>query len=227
MGYGEGGVLTEAVRRRPYSVVLLDEVEKAHPDVLELFYQVFDKGNMEDGEGRSIDFKNCIIILTTNAGTDTLMKLTADKETMPDSEGLATALKPELNKIFKPAFLGRMLIVPYFPVRDEALKKIILLKVSKIRRRLQENHKIEMAMDDAVIEEVAKRCTEVESGARNVDNILTNTMLPDISRQVLARMAEEAAMERVQVGVGEDGKFTYTWLSNTPAEAVETAAAEA
>jgi type VI secretion system protein VasG len=228
VGYGEGGVLTEAVRRRPYSVVLLDEVEKAHPDVLELFYQVFDKGNMEDGEGRSIDFKNCIIILTTNAGTDTLMKLTADKETMPDSEGLATALKPELNKIFKPAFLGRMLIVPYFPVRDEALKKIILLKVSKIQRRLQENHKIEMAMDDAVIEEVAKRCTEVESGARNVDNILTNTMLPDISRQVLARMAEEAPMERVQVGVSEDGKFTYTWLSNTPAEAsVETAAAEA
>ncbi len=228
VGYGEGGVLTEAVRRRPYSVVLLDEVEKAHPDVLELFYQVFDKGNMEDGEGRSIDFKNCIIILTTNAGTDTLMKLTADKETMPDSEGLATALKPELNKIFKPAFLGRMMIIPYFPVRDEALKKIILLKVGKIRRRLQENHKIEMAMDDAVIEEVAKRCTEVESGARNVDNILTNTMLPDISRQVLARMAEEALMERVQVGVGEDGKFSYKWLSGTPAEAaVETAAAEA
>ncbi|HUH64566.1 MAG TPA: type VI secretion system ATPase TssH [Terracidiphilus sp.] len=227
VGYGEGGVLTEAVRRRPYAVVLLDEVEKAHPDVLELFYQVFDKGNMEDGEGRSIDFKNCIIILTTNAGTDTLMKLTADKETMPDSEGLAAALKPELNKIFKPAFLGRMLIIPYFPVRDEALKKIILLKVSKIQRRLRENHKIEMGLDEVVFDEVAKRCTEVESGARNVDNILTNTMLPDISRQVLARMAEEAPMEKVQVGVGEDGKFTYTWLSSTPAEASqEPAAAE-
>ena len=211
VGYGEGGVLTEAVRRRPYSVVLLDEIEKAHPDVLELFYQVFDKGNMEDGEGRSIDFKNCIIILTSNAATETLMKLTADKETMPDSEGLAIAIKPELNKIFKPAFLGRMMVVPYFPVRDEALKKIILLKVGKIQRRLQETHKIAMVLDDAVIEEVAKRCTEVESGARNVDNILTNTMLPDISRQVLTRMAEETPMDRVQVGVGEDGKFTYTW----------------
>ena len=194
VGYGEGGVLTEAVRRRPYSVVLLDEVEKAHPDVLELFYQVFDKGNLEDGEGRSIDFKNCVIILTTNAATDTLTKLTADKETMPGPEGLAQAIKPELNKIFKPAFLGRMLVVPYFPVRDEALKKIILLKLGKIQRRIQENHRITMLCDDAVIEEVAKRCTEVESGARNVDNILSNTMLPEISRQVLARMAEGIAL---------------------------------
>jgi type VI secretion system protein VasG len=211
VGYGEGGVLTEAVRRRPYSVVLLDEVEKAHPDVLELFYQVFDKGNLEDGEGRSIDFKNCVIILTTNAATDTLAKLTADKETMPDSEGLALAIKPELNKIFKPAFLGRMLIVPYYPVRDEALKKIILLKLGKIQRRIHENHKISMVCSDAVIEEVAKRCTEVESGARNVDNILSNTMLPEISRQVLSRMAEESPMERVTVSVGEDGRFTYEW----------------
>jgi type VI secretion system protein VasG len=179
--------------------------------VLELFYQVFDKGNLEDGEGRSIDFKNCVIILTTNAATDTLAKLTADKETMPDSEGLALAIKPELNKIFKPAFLGRMLIVPYFPVRDEALKKIILLKLGKIQRRIKENHKIAMVCSDAVIEEVAKRCTEVESGARNVDNILSNTMLPEISRQVLSRMAEEAPLERVTVGVGEDSRFTYEW----------------
>jgi type VI secretion system protein VasG len=211
VGYGEGGVLTEAVRRRPYSVVLLDEVEKAHPDVLELFYQVFDKGNLEDGEGRQIDFKNTIIILTTNAATDTLAKLTADKETMPDSEGLALAIKPELNKIFKPAFLGRMMIIPYFPVRDEALKKIIQLKVGKIQRRILENHKIAMVLDDAVIDEVVKRCTEVESGARNVDNILSNTMLPELSRQVLARMAEESPMERVHVGVGADGRFSYQW----------------
>ena len=131
MGYGEGGVLTEAVRRRPYSVVLLDEVEKAHPDVLELFFQVFDKGMMEDGEGREIDFKNTIIILTSNAGTDTLMKLTADPETTPSSEGLVKALKPELNKIFKPAFLGRLVIIPYFPVRDEALKQIVRLKLGE------------------------------------------------------------------------------------------------
>ncbi|HUB00647.1 MAG TPA: type VI secretion system ATPase TssH [Terracidiphilus sp.] len=220
VGYGEGGVLTEAVRRRPYSVVLLDEVEKAHSDVLELFYQVFDKGNLEDGEGRSIDFKNCIIILTSNAGTDTLMKLTADPETMPDSDGLAAALKPELNKIFKPAFLGRMIVVPYFPVRDEALKKIVLLKVGKIQRRLLESHRIAMKCDDAVIDEVAKRCTEVESGARNVDNILTNTMLPEISRQILSRMAEQTLTEQVRVGVGSDGRFTYEWESQTPAQNV-------
>src|SRR5204862_3747824 len=138
VGYGEGGVLTEAVRRRPYSVVLLDEVEKAHPDVLELFFQVFDKGMMDDGEGRRIDFKNNIIILTSNAGTDTLMKLCADPETMPSAEGLVNALKPELNKTFKPAFLGRLVIIPYFPIRDEALRRIILLKLSKIKRRLLE-----------------------------------------------------------------------------------------
>jgi type VI secretion system protein VasG len=211
VGYGEGGVLTEAVRRRPYSVVLLDEIEKAHPDVLELFYQVFDKGNLEDGEGRSIDFKNCIIILTSNAATDTLMKLTADKETMPDSEGLALAIKPELNKIFKPAFLGRMMVVPYFPVRDEALRKIILLKIGRIQRRLHENHKITLAWDESVLDEIAKRCTEVESGARNVDNILSNTMLPEISRQLLSRMAEETPAERVQISVSPEGRFTYAW----------------
>ncbi|MBT9330206.1 type VI secretion system ATPase TssH [Paracidobacterium acidisoli] len=211
VGYGEGGVLTEAVRRRPYSVVLLDEVEKAHPDVLELFYQVFDKGQLEDGEGREIDFKNTVIILTSNAATDTLMKLTADKETMPETEALAQALKPELNKIFKPAFLGRMLIIPYLPVRDEALKQIIRLKIGKIQRRLQENHKIALAYEDNVLDEVARRCTEVESGARNVDNILSNTMLPEVSRQILTRMAEETLTERVTIGVSQEGQFTYQW----------------
>jgi len=209
VGYGEGGVLTEAVRRRPYSVVLLDEVEKAHPDVLELFYQVFDKGHMEDGEGREIDFKNTIIILTTNAGTDTMAKLCADPETMPGSEGLLKALKPELNKIFKPAFLGRMVLIPYLPIRDENLKQIIRLKLGKIQRRMQENHKIEMTYDAALVQEVANRCTEVESGARNVDNILTNTLLPDISRQLLGRMVANEAMERIHVGIGTDGAFEY------------------
>lgn len=209
VGYGEGGVLTEAVRRRPYSTVLLDEVEKAHPDVLELFYQVFDKGVMEDGEGREIDFKNTIIILTTNAGTDTLMKLTADPETMPSWDALAKALKPELNKIFKPAFLGRMVLVPYYPVRDEALKQIVRLKLGKICRRIEENHKIQLLYEDILVDEVAKRCTEVESGARNVDNILTNTLLPDISRYVLTRMAERQKLESIRVGVGPDGNFVY------------------
>jgi type VI secretion system protein VasG len=209
VGYGEGGVLTEAVRRRPYSVVLLDEVEKAHPDVMELFYQVFDKGMMEDGEGREIDFKNTIIILTTNAGTDTMAKLSADPETMPSPEGLVKVLKPELNKIFKPALLGRLVIIPYLPIRDENMKLIINLKLGKIQRRIQENHKIELTYDVALVDEVALRCTEVESGARNVDNILTNTLLPEISRQLLGRMAEGESMERIHVGVGSDGAFVY------------------
>lgn len=209
VGYGEGGVLTEAVRRRPYSVVLLDEVEKAHPDVLELFFQVFDKGNMEDGEGRQIDFKNNIIILTTNACTDQLMKLVADPETAPSPRGLVEALKPELNKIFKPAFLGRMVVIPYYPVRDEALKQIIRLKLGKIQRRILENHKIKLTYDDAFLNEVASRCTEVESGARNVDNILTNSLLPDISRQILGGMAEGEKMTAIHVGIGENGEFVY------------------
>jgi len=210
VGYGEGGVLTEAVRRRPYSVVLLDEVEKAHPDVLELFFQVFDKGQMEDGEGREINFKNNIIILTTNACTDEMMKLVADPETAPSPKALIDALKPSLNKIFKPAFLGRMVLIPYYPVRDEALKQIIRLKLGKIQRRLLENHKIKLTYDDAFLEAVAARCTEVESGARNVDNILTNSLLPDISRKILGSMAEGEKMSALHVSVGEDGEFSYS-----------------
>ena len=210
VGYGEGGVLTEAVRRRPYSVVLLDEVEKAHPDVLELFFQVFDKGRMEDGEGREIDFRNTIILLTSNAATDTLMKLCADPETMPDNEGLVKAMKPELNKIFKPAFLGRLMIVPYFPIRDEAMKLIIRLKLGKIQRRLMETHKVALVYDDVLLNEVAARCTEVESGARNVDNILSNTMLPDLSRQILSQLAGGVAADRVSISV-KDGALTYAW----------------
>ncbi len=210
VGYGEGGVLTEAVRRRPYSVVLLDEVEKAHPDVLELFFQVFDKGRMEDGEGREIDFRNTIILLTSNAATDTLMKLTADPETMPGSEGMVKALKPELNKIFKPAFLGRLVIVPYFPVRDEALKSIVRLKLGKIQKRIQESHRIVLEYDEALLNEVAARCSEVESGARNVDNILSNTMLPELSRQILGRLAEEIPARKVSITVN-DGAFAYAW----------------
>ena len=209
VGYGEGGVLTEAVRRRPYSVVLLDEVEKAHPDVLELFFQVFDKGNMEDGEGRSIDFKNTIIILTSNAGTATMAKLCADPETAPSPEGLVKALKPELDKVFKPAFLGRLVITPFYPIQDEAMKKIIVLKLAKIQRRLQETHKLSLTYDPKLVEEVAKRCTEVESGARNVDNILTNTLLPDVSRQLLTAFAEGLRPSSIHVSIGENGSFVY------------------
>jgi len=218
VGYGEGGVLTEAVRRRPYSVVLLDEVEKAHPDVLELFYQVFDKGMMEDGEGREIDFKNTIILLTTNACTNQLAKLCADPETMPEPEALVAAIKPELNKVFQPAFLGRMVIIPYYPVRDETLKKIVTLKLSKIRRRVMENHRIELQHGPEIIDAVAARCTEVESGARNVDNILTNTMLPDMARQLLSAMAEGRKIDAIRVEVGPDGAFLYS-LSEATAKA--------
>ena len=210
VGYGEGGVLTEAVRRRPYSVVLLDECEKAHPDVLELFFQVFDKGRMEDGQGREIDFKNCIILLTSNAATDTLMKLVADPETAPSPEGIVKAMKPELDKVFKPAFLGRMVIIPYYPVRDENLKKIIRLKLGKIQKRIMANHKISLICGEDLIDEVGKRCTEVESGARNVDNILTNTLLPDMSRTILGTMMAGEKVKSITVTVGEDSNFVYT-----------------
>jgi type VI secretion system protein VasG len=189
-------------------VVLLDEVEKAHPDVLELFFQVFDKGRMDDGEGRSIDFKNTVILLTTNAGTDTIMQLTADPETTPNHEGLVKALKPELDKTFKPAFLGRMVIIPYFPVRDEALKQIIRLKVGKLQRRLQESHRMAMLHDESLVDAIAARCTEVESGARNVDNILTNSLMPEISRLILESVADGRKPAAVRVSVGADG-FAY------------------
>jgi len=165
---------------------------------------------MEDGEGREIDFRNTIILLTSNAATETLMKLTADPETAPDTQGMVKALKPELDKIFKPAFLGRLMIVPYYPIRDEALKQIIRLKLGKIQRRLAETHKIALEYDDVLLNEIASRCTEVESGARNVDNILSNTMLPDLSRQILSRIAEGVAANKVSVSV-KDGALTYAW----------------
>ncbi|TFH66119.1 MAG: AAA family ATPase, partial [Gemmatimonadales bacterium] len=210
VGYGEGGVLTEAVRRRPYSVVLLDEIEKAHPDVLELFFQVFDKGRMEDAEGRVIDFKNTVIILTTNAGTNTIMTLCDDPELMPTWEGLGKALKPELDTTFKPAFLGRTVIIPFFPLRDEPLKTIVRLKLNKIRKRLQETRGIALTFDPALADEIAQRCTEVESGARNIDNILSNTVLPDLSRVLLEAMIGGEEPKSVNVSVGEKGQFDYT-----------------
>ena len=209
VGYGEGGVLTEAVRRKPYSVVLLDEVEKAHPDVMELFFQVFDKGVLEDGEGREIDFKNCIILLTSNVGTDTIMKLCADPDTKPEPVGLVDAVKPELNQAFKPALLGRMVTVPYYPISDDILRLIIKLQLGKIRDRIMDNHGAQFSYDDAVIDTVAKRCTDVDSGARNVYNILTGTLLPEMSGEVLSRMASGNGIKKVHVGVGEGEQFTY------------------
>ena len=209
VGYGEGGVLTEAVRRKPYSVVLLDEVEKAHPDVMELFFQVFDKGVLEDGEGREIDFKNCIILLTSNVGTDTIMKLCADPDTKPEPDGLVEAVKPELVKAFKPALLGRMVTVPFYPISDDILRLIIRLQLGKIKNRISDNHNAQFSYDDSVIDTVAKRCTDVDSGARNVYNILTGTLLPEMSGEVLSRMASGEGIKKVHVGVGENENFVY------------------
>lgn len=210
VGYGEGGILTEAVRRKPYTVVLLDEMEKAHPDVMELFYQVFDKGLLEDAEGREIDFKNTVILMTSNVASDRIMKLCADPEKIPDPETLVEAIRPALQKIFKPAFLGRAIVVPYYPIGDDALIQIIALQLGRIRTRLAENSRVQFAYDEALLEAIGRRCTEVESGARNVDHILTRTLLPEISREFLSRMAGGGSITSVHVGVGEDGQFTYT-----------------
>jgi type VI secretion system protein VasG len=209
VGYGEGGVLTEAVRRKPYSVVLLDEMEKAHPSIQDLFYQVFDKGMLRDGEGRDIDFKNTVILMTTNAGTDLIKSLCSDPDTRPDPEAFTKAIFPELLKTFRPAFLGRLIIVPYYPLDDEVMKKIIRLKLGKIARRVEEYHRADFGYDEQLVATIAARCTEVDTGARNVDHILTQTLLPEMSAEFLARMAEGAAIGSVRVSVGGGGEFRY------------------
>lgn len=210
VGYGEGGVLTEAVRRKPYSVVLLDEVEKAHPDVHEIFFQVFDKGVMEDGEGRSIDFKNTLILLTTNAGTDMIAGLCKDPELMPDHEGMAKALREPLLKIFPPALLGRLVTIPYYPLSPEMLGKIVKLQINRIKKRVEARYKIPFEYDEDVVKLVVERCTETESGGRMIDAILTNSMLPDISRAFLTKMIAGEEVAKVQVGV-TDGEFSYAF----------------
>ncbi|MDD1622550.1 MAG: type VI secretion system ATPase TssH [Methylococcaceae bacterium] len=208
VGYGEGGVLTEAVRRRPYSVVLLDEVEKAHPDVHEIFFQVFDKGWMEDGEGRVIDFKHTLILLTTNAGTDLITGLCKDPELMPDPEGIAKALREPLLKVFPPALLGRLVVIPYYPLNDEMIGAIARLQLGRIKKRIAESHGVPFSYDDEVVKLIASRCTELESGGRLIDAILTNTVLPKISEEFLMRMMEGKPIERVHVNV-TDGEFGY------------------
>jgi len=209
VGYGEGGVLTEAVRRRPYSILLLDEMEKAHPGVQDIFYQVFDKGSLRDGEGRDIDFKNTVIIMTSNAGTDLIMKLCADPETRPGPQALAETLHPELQKTFKPAFLGRVTLVPYYPLCDSDMRKIIELQLGRIVRRIRENYKAAFTYAPEVVSSIAERCREVHTGARNIDHILTRTLLPDLSAEFLARMAEGQPIKVVKVGINEKGEFNY------------------
>jgi type VI secretion system protein VasG len=217
VGFGEGGVLTEAVRRRPHCVVLLDEVEKAHPDVLELFFQVFDKGTLEDGEGRVIDFKNTLILMTSNVGTETIMALCADPKTTPASEALALAIRPDLlaaktergTPIFKQAFLGRLIVVPYKPISDDVMRRIIRLQLERVAERMRDIHNAELSYGEDVIECVANRCHEVESGARNVDQILTHTLLPQISREILMRMGRCQALSRVHISVDDKAGFGY------------------
>ncbi|EPJ1886245.1 MULTISPECIES: type VI secretion system ATPase TssH [Enterobacter] len=206
VGYGEGGVLTEAVRRRPYSVVLLDEIEKAHPDVHEIFFQVFEKGWMEDGEGRHIDFRNTIIILTSNVGTQLIDAMCADPELIPEPEVLAGALRPTLLEVFPPALLGRLLVVPYYPLSDAMLAQIVRMQLQRIQRRLEENHGIASVVDDSVISQIVQRCTEVESGGRMVDAILTNTLLPQMSQMLLSASSRDEQYRRLHVSVLE-GEF--------------------
>jgi type VI secretion system protein VasG len=209
VGYGEGGVLTEAVRRRPYSVVLLDEIEKAHPDVLELFFQVFDKGVMEDGEGREIDFKNTIIILTSNAGTDVIMEACAGDGELPMVDALNEMLRPELQDHFKPAFIGRTTVIPFYPLRDANMKKIVRLKLNKIVKRILANHGARFVYDEKLVDTIAARCTEVDSGARNIDNILSGSLLPEVAGEVLERMSRSEPVQEINASVGEDGRFAY------------------
>ncbi|MEM7190736.1 MAG: AAA family ATPase, partial [Pseudomonadota bacterium] len=208
VGYGEGGKLTEAVRRKPYSVVLLDEVEKAHGDVHEVFFQVFDKGQMEDGTGRLIDFKNCLIILTSNVGTDLIMELTKDPELAPEPEKLAEALKEEQLKIFPAALLGRLVTIPYYPLSDDMMGKIVNLQLGRIVKRMKSEHNATFEYDDEVVAEIVRRCNDPASGGRMIDNIITNTMLPAMSLEVLNRSLTGDVITSAKVSVA-DNDFVY------------------
>ncbi|MFT5442475.1 MAG: type VI secretion system protein VasG [Myxococcota bacterium] len=210
VGYGEGGVLTEAVRRRPYSVVLLDEVEKAHPDVMELFFQVFDKGMLEDGEGRDIDFRNCVILLTSNVGTDTIINLCADPETRPEPEAMADAIRPELLEHFPAALIGRLVVIPYYSISEEMLITITKLQLKKIIKRFKENHGADLVAGEDIVSAVVERCNDTQSGARAVDQILTNSLLPQMSAHVLESMASGTDFKKIVVSVGEGGEFEFS-----------------
>lgn len=206
VGYGEGGVLTEAVRRKPFSVVLLDEVEKAHPDVLELFFQVFDKGVLDDAEGRSINFRNTLILLTSNVGADHILRTCHDVSVLPSPEQLIADLRPELHDAFKPAFLGRLQVVPFYPVQDAVLERIVGLKLARIRQRFERHYQVPLHIAEIVPKTLASRCTEVDSGARNIDNILNGTLMPELASCVLERMAQQLPIHRADINVNIHGE---------------------
>jgi type VI secretion system protein VasG len=214
LGYGEGGILTEAVRQRPYSGVLLDEVEKADPEVMNLFYQVFDKGTLADGEGRVIDFKNTILILTSNLASDIITQMCASGERQ-ERDVLTDAIRPVLRNHFKPALLARMEIVPFYPIAGEAMKEIVGLKLNRLAERLQQSHKMGFEHDSAVVDQIAQRCTEVETGARNVDHIINRNLLPQISTQLLKQMSEEWQPDTLSVGISQAGDFAITFDETT------------
>jgi type VI secretion system protein VasG len=210
VGYGEGGRLTEAVRRKPYSVVLLDEIEKAHRDVHELFFQVFDKGMMEDGNGRRIDFKNTLIILTSNVGTDVIMELSKDPAYANDAEALGAALRPDLLQVFPAALLGRLVTIPYFPLSPTMLEGIVRLQLGRIGKRIRDNHNASFSADDAVVEHIVSLCNDPDSGGRIIDNIITNTLLPALSREFLKRSLAKEELKEARVTM-RDCAFAYEW----------------
>jgi type VI secretion system protein VasG len=219
VGYGTGGVLTEAVRRNPYSVVLLDECEKAHPDVMELFYQVFDKGMMDDGEGVSVNFRNTVILLTSNLATEEIVRSCQEGEDRPEAEELAEAIHPILVEHFKPALLGRMVVVPYYPLNSEEVARIVTLKLNKIRRRVRDNHGASFQWDSGVVEYVSARATQLDAGARAIDNILNNQLLPELSAEVLRKIASSTPFSEIKIGVAEEGNgFTYTFDNSVTEE---------
>jgi type VI secretion system protein VasG len=209
VGYGEGGVLTEAVRRRPYSVILLDEMEKAHPGVQDIFYNLFDKGTIKDGEGRDIDFRNTIIIMTSNAGEEHIRAMCAAEEELPAPDVLLDNFRPQLLNYFKPAFLGRTTVIPYYPLGDEDLFKICKINMSRIEKRVREYYDAEFSYHDDVMLHIVARSQEVDTGARNIENILTRTMLPELASECLSRMANDETISKLHVGVTEEGDFTY------------------
>jgi type VI secretion system protein VasG len=209
VGYGEGGVLTEAVRRNPYSVVLLDEIEKAHPDVLELFYQVFDKGVLDDAEGRQIDFRNTVIIATSNVASAVTMQACLPG-TAPEPAELAELLRPHLVRQFKPAFLARMHVVPFYPIGDDALGRIIELKLSQVAQRVQAHHGAALSYDDKLVDAIYSLCTDADAGARNIDHVINGRLLPAIAQAVLVHMADGLAISNIGLAVRADGEFAYT-----------------